>query len=351
MFGKTKMTKSKKHISEEDFLRYLENKMTDAERNAFERELQKHPFETEALEGFEAILSMNLKTDLQELKTRITHKKRNTKYRYWAAAATFLLLISSGIIWFQLKDNTPIPEMAETKTLQKEEIAVEEQKTDEPEIREKEIIQPELSAEKLSVNKSAPKTETEIIQITTQPTAEVDEMEIIISDSEIYDVQAKSKKESILNENIPRALNTQKSSSVQQINLEEEISDSFDNVQIEKKLMQAVPQKSSARKTVEILQDKKAQPEIGFNEFEKYIENEAVLAEDSKIENDTVEVVLIINIEGEITEILNNNQTDSLLFKRSVEIIKNGPLWNAEIKNGTPVESETSIILVFRKNL
>ncbi|QGY46716.1 hypothetical protein GM418_24580 [Maribellus comscasis] len=109
------MPKNKKHISNEDFQRYLSNQMTDAERNAFEREMQKNPFEAEALEGMQQFLADDIQQDLDELSKRIAQKKkRNTPI--WAAAATILLLISVGIIWFQLRDTSPLPEMAEIKT-------------------------------------------------------------------------------------------------------------------------------------------------------------------------------------------------------------------------------------------
>ncbi len=114
------MSKIRKHISEKDFQRYLKNQMTDAERNAFERKLQNYPFEAEALEGFQKISPDELSQDLQELKAKIVAKKPKSQYRYWAVAATLLLLISTGIIWFQLKDKNPLPEMTETKTVDRQ---------------------------------------------------------------------------------------------------------------------------------------------------------------------------------------------------------------------------------------
>ena len=104
MFGKTKMTSKNKHINEEGFLRYLNDQMNSAERNLFERELQKHPFEAEALEGFLNINTNQFQKDLNELKSKIHRKKRKNYYRYWAAAASFLLIVASGLIWFQLNE-------------------------------------------------------------------------------------------------------------------------------------------------------------------------------------------------------------------------------------------------------
>ena len=108
------MKANKKHISKDNFQRYLENQMTDTERNAFERELQKHPFEAEALEGFRQVPSSDLEEDLNELSARLSSKKKN-RTRIWAVAATFLLLISTGIALFQLTHRMPSPELTESK--------------------------------------------------------------------------------------------------------------------------------------------------------------------------------------------------------------------------------------------
>ena len=94
--------------------------MTPAERNLFERELQKHPFETEALDGFQNINSNQFQKDLKELKVRIQQEKRKNYYKYWAAAASFLLIVATGIILFQLNEKTTIPKLVENKTVHKQ---------------------------------------------------------------------------------------------------------------------------------------------------------------------------------------------------------------------------------------
>ncbi|PIF05349.1 MAG: hypothetical protein CSA36_07120 [Draconibacterium sp.] len=94
--------------------------MTEAERNAFERKLQKHPFEAEALEGLKHFLASETESDLQDLESKIYRRSKKTKLRMWAAAATVLLLITAGTLWFQLIKRAPITEMAETKNVQKE---------------------------------------------------------------------------------------------------------------------------------------------------------------------------------------------------------------------------------------
>lgn len=123
------MKRIKKHIGKDEFQRYLENQMTDAERNTFERELQKHPFEAEALEGFQQISLADMDADLILLSGKIKSGKRKTSTRWWAVAASLLLLISTGIIWFQLNEKLPRQEVAQTKSIQKEIIQIQQLKT------------------------------------------------------------------------------------------------------------------------------------------------------------------------------------------------------------------------------
>ncbi len=124
------MSSKKNHIDKELFRRYLSDEMTDTERNAFERELEKSPFEAEAMDGFESVSSSKFEHDLNELSQNITNKKRKSIIPYFAAAATILLLITSGIIWMQLSQEHPTEKVSEVKREKVEEkIAVPEEKS------------------------------------------------------------------------------------------------------------------------------------------------------------------------------------------------------------------------------
>lgn len=84
-----------------DFLRYRENKMTNKERNAFEKELQKDPFLEEAFEGLSQLGTEEVTSDISKLRSRIIaprqHKSRFVYYRI-AASVTVLMAISTLFI-------------------------------------------------------------------------------------------------------------------------------------------------------------------------------------------------------------------------------------------------------------
>ena len=376
------MTRKNEHINKEDFRRYLEDQMTPAERNLFERELQKHPFETEALEGFQNINSNQFQKDLKELKVRIQQEKRKNYYRYWAAAASFLLIVATGIILFQLNEKTTIPKLAENKTEQKQEEQLVKPDEQKEIIQESEILQSQLSKEMIQVES---KERTEINEVITQPkepkkilksesvppvdkvdenaeivVLNIAEDEIEISESEVEPTQeivsARGFSQPVDSNTLLKVDGVAKAGNAiplaftsEAVQTNEEIPDSFAAFQAEKELPKMAATKSATKKHSAILVDSKALPEIGMQEFEKNMENEAILPDNHPNNKEVVKLILKINSKGEITEFQNENRADSLLFERSKEIIINGPKWQPEIKNGIPVDSETEIKIVFRK--
>jgi TonB family protein len=93
-----------------DFLRYQENRMTERERNAFERKLQTDPFAAEASEGLEETDPSIAEKDLAGLRMQIK-KRANRKQRvlwYRIAASVAVLIIISAI--FIITDKRKQPE-------------------------------------------------------------------------------------------------------------------------------------------------------------------------------------------------------------------------------------------------
>ena len=182
------MSSNKNHIDKELFRRYLSDEMTDAERNAFEKELQKNSFEAEAMDGFENVSSAKFENDLNELSKKISSKKTKSRIPYFAAAATILLLITSGIIWMQLNSQQPIQKVsevtidkAEKKTVEpvrKDSAKTQTEVTDDTAIEQAGEKQSEIKTKAEQAPAKEKKTEEEEKVITEEQFA-VDEAEII----------------------------------------------------------------------------------------------------------------------------------------------------------------------------
>ena len=183
------MSRNKNHIDKELFRRYLSNEMTDAQRNAFEKELQKNSFEAEAMDGFENVSSAKFENDLNELSKKISSKKTKSRMPYFAAAATILLLITSGIIWMQLNRQQPTQKVSEVKIDKAEKEAVKpvEQEsaktqtevTDDTAIEQAGEKQSEIKTRAEQAPAKKKKTEEEEKIITIEGQFAVDEAEII----------------------------------------------------------------------------------------------------------------------------------------------------------------------------
>jgi len=99
------MSGKQTYQQEAQIRRYLQNQMTEAERNAFEREMQSDPFLTDAVEGLSAFSSDRILSDIQTLKAEV-QKGRHSDRRYiWYAAASVLVIVISTFIFFNLEEN------------------------------------------------------------------------------------------------------------------------------------------------------------------------------------------------------------------------------------------------------
>jgi hypothetical protein len=104
-----------------DFLLYREGEMTGAERNSFERKLQKDPFAAEASEGFEGMTREEITQDLaslqKKLKSKTTKKDKLIYYRI-AASVAVLAIVSS--VFILVKDKKPEELISENVKTEKE---------------------------------------------------------------------------------------------------------------------------------------------------------------------------------------------------------------------------------------
>ena len=104
-----KMSEKNKNINSQvsDFFRYHSNLMTDRERNAFEKKLQKDPFAAEASEGFSSLDPETAERDLAELEERIRKRSSVSRRGLWygiAASVTVLIAVSSILLLTKPKD-------------------------------------------------------------------------------------------------------------------------------------------------------------------------------------------------------------------------------------------------------
>jgi outer membrane biosynthesis protein TonB len=99
------MSKKTDHItnSEKDYFRYSANEMTEKERNAFEKNLQKDAFEKDAQEGLSDLSPEQIKADISELKSRLyNHSSTGRFFGFRIAAGLAILLAISSLFYLML---------------------------------------------------------------------------------------------------------------------------------------------------------------------------------------------------------------------------------------------------------
>src|SRR6056297_780324 len=103
------MGKQHKHSNNKasDFFDYLSGKLSGKERNAFERRLQKDPFEAEAAEGFAKVSQDEAEQDLERVVGRIRNRIRRKRRIVWySAAAAVASLMIVATIFFNVDDGS-----------------------------------------------------------------------------------------------------------------------------------------------------------------------------------------------------------------------------------------------------
>lgn len=380
------MKKEKNHINGKEFRKYLGNRMNDAERNHFERKLQKDPFAAEAVEGFEHTTADNLEKDIAEIKSRIRNTKRRSVIGYWAAAATVLLLVTAGLLWYQLLYNEPpTSEMAVLDVEKQEEIVapavdtVEEKDTthkllQEAENKSEKAAGTDQKTEETTTGKTilAQQEKTEIIEKkSTEPSgnkmlkretlAGKPKAAAVARDSkavsfDLHPHQAASPLRVTLNSLAavdPETIKVTRRTGFP-IDSNDVFPDSFQTIPAKERERIQEIQGVDIQDKVEVesdmyLTDVDAYPKGGMQNFLDYMEMQAVLPPGYPSKKETVKLLLNIDSQGKIVGIQARDKADSLLVKRSETIIKNGPKWNPKVVNGEKIQSEVKLKIVFRK--
>jgi len=154
--------KINKNYNREHILDYLHNRMTDRERNAFEREMQKDPFLTDAVEGFSMVDPGDLSADIAELNSKLPAvSSGNVRKLYLSIAASIAILavVSTVFVTVFLDKTKDIPSetslsVMETPSLKESDSVEPHTETPSlPEAREP-VIPPKISGKRKPEEKS-----------------------------------------------------------------------------------------------------------------------------------------------------------------------------------------------------
>ena len=154
-----------------DFIRYSRGDQPDQDRNAFERQLQKDPFDADAAEGFARVTGDEAESDLREISARISKRiNRTNRIRWIGIAAALVSILAVTTIYINVSDNSmkkyeAAPEFKEAAS--EKAVTLEEELRADDEIQDKSLDKEKIAPEKSAAiqefqqqEKSAPVLQT-----------------------------------------------------------------------------------------------------------------------------------------------------------------------------------------------
>lgn len=358
------MSGKQTYQQEEQIRRYLQDRMTEAERHAFERKMQRDPFLADAVEGFSGKDSNLVFTDLADLRNRVEKPKKNRRF-IWYAAASVLLLIVSSVVLFNMQENV-IPVVSEIKiqeevkitentTIEKSAIKVPQQTISERTRQEKEITiaENELVVEDFEmksnlVDENNAINSTELISVKEEAPKETAQQARKVE----FSRTAASSSESLVS--TPIAMDSSIAAPAKSVKKADAVM--LDSEKLEEVVVvgYGIQKKSSQTGAVSSVKSKqvidgKASPVSGWEAFNEYLKTELQSPNiGSPSEKTIVKLSFVVSSTGnkEQFEILKGE--NDRYNEEAIRIITDGPAWIPEIKNGIPEISVVKLRLVFQ---
>ncbi len=102
------MSAKRKHRTTNEFLSYLKGELRSGDRHSFERDLERDPFQQEAMEGFEMLTPGETEEDLLSLHGRLQKRlQRKKRITWYSVAATVASILVVGTIFVNIYDFNP----------------------------------------------------------------------------------------------------------------------------------------------------------------------------------------------------------------------------------------------------
>lgn len=372
------MSGENKYQQEEQLFRYLKNEMTEKERNAFEREMQRDPFLAEAVDGLSAHDLDQVIADSNDLKGKLHTGHKRKRQMWWYAAASVLILVTSGLWLFNIEKEVK-REISQNKieTLREKETPLKEL-----ELQEEDLV-PISSNIQLDSMKLKEDDHVIFSGIRPQPAK-------TINDS------GKGKKTPIRIRGASRIMNhpaimnfvdttklfsqktadsnMQKESLVKhvlmdapQAEVESSITFSHDSFEQPAAFLKVDSGKDSSLSEVVVVgygtqkkndltgavsrvtSDQKASPKVGWKNYKAYLDSACQHPSVGLSMNRViVKLNFTVNAQGELENFEIVRSSNERYNKEAIQIILQGPAWHPKVKNSVLQSSEVKLKLVFK---
>ncbi len=365
------------YTQEEQVFRYLNNQMTEQERNAFEREMQKDPFLAEAVEGVSRFPVSEMAADIQALKKKLITERRDNKRFWWYAAASVLVIVVSTIWLFDLEKKT---NQVVTQNEEKEVVASKP---------EKEVpAQPELSPEEDTETEVGTVNDELVLEMVDREAEDADDSSVSnlylkapelknlsgvthqpryknVLDPRLKTVQVKemtnppvAQSESIfmvvdmpdtvVKSTLP-AMGEKEQAQVLSF-MSEDSDMTMDEVVV---VGYGTTKKQSVTGAVSaIIQDREAMPALGWEKYQAYLDDACLHPTiGSPAKKVVVKLSFVVNPGGDLEQFKILRSTNDKYNQEAIRIVETGLSWLPEVKDGISQPSTVKLRLIFPAGL
>ena len=311
-----------------DFIRYRRIKMSDEERNAFERELQKDPFAEEAAEGFEAVTPEEAERDLLSIKRRLTKRTtRKKRFIYYRIAASVAVLMVISSIFIVVERNKPEERPPYTSQGLEEMLIAESRPVVKPDV---DMERTEKFSEPKEAKSAEPPAKQEIQAVAAEPLRMEQEKAAREEAADTHDAVREKKAEVYITNDqliVPVAAMAKgrKVAAVDQISKSDSVKEEL--------IPGYIP----------------PEPLTGKENFDKYLQ-ESIRRPDTITSGQRVVVVLDFKVltNGTIDSIRVLKSPDKIFSDEAIRLIREGPAWKPAMQEGKRIDDNISVRIVFQ---
>ena len=362
------MSKNKKYgnMDPEDLFRYTGDGLSDEERHALEREMQKDPFEEDAIEGLSSLDAEQARDDMSRLQSRLRKRVSGKPTMLWVrVAASVAVLLTIGTLYFTVftdKIGTLNRRVAETESAEPPgEKAVSADIMTMPEEEKKEEATPVQDTERPGTQETAGISEQE--EIIDEPVSSAISMREEDRGENRGEEQLETaavpvmEEEVIIAEELTGAVDTL---SYQAMKSEAEaLNDRLSMAQpmaMNENQDRGTTQRSAAKSRTDATIAKKmpapgsAKPAGGEELFNEYIaENIQFPEEDTILTKGIVVLSFTVGSRGRPRDIEVEESPGETFSSEAIRLLQEGADWIPATKNGIPSEERTRISIEFIK--
>lgn len=339
-----------------ELIRYKNNKMSNEERNLFERAMERDPFLAEAMEGFSGFRTSDIEKDLASID--LISGKRKLKINpvvYYSVAATILVFVVSVFFVKNFGNKENVRSTAKVETNQ---TLVFSDSTFKASEKEAYSGNEDTSLLLLAQNVQDPTAFKEAgnnskVVTTTAKLADKD----LASAKKITDSSTTDKKSNLKASPVVTAMRAKKDSSPseeQATPVQPEISAEpviVDNeIKSEEPASKTSPEASVQDQNIRVGANAKPEPLGGFDLFKGYIDNNLTYpATETDGSREVVKVQFTVTKAGQLTNFSVDKAPENSDFTtEAIRLLKNGPKWAPAVKNGVPVDEVVNYRIVFK---